>query len=50
MLPVAAPRGREGPMSEERVQVEIDSAGIADVRLVRGDKLNAVDRARTSSG
>ena len=32
-------------MSEERVRVEIDSAGIADVRLNRGDKLNAVDDA-----
>lgn len=32
-------------MSDERVRVEIDSAGIADVRLNRGDKLNAVDDA-----
>ena len=32
-------------MSEARVQVEIDSAGIADVRLTRADKLNAVDDA-----
>jgi enoyl-CoA hydratase/carnithine racemase len=32
-------------MPEERVRVEIDSAGIADVRLNRGEKLNAVDDA-----
>ncbi len=32
-------------MSESRVRVEIDSAGVADVRLNRADKLNAVDDA-----
>jgi enoyl-CoA hydratase/carnithine racemase len=32
-------------VDEARVSVEIDSAGIADVRLARGDKLNAVDDA-----
>jgi len=32
-------------MSEARVRLEIDSAGIADVRLNRADKLNAADDA-----
>lgn len=32
-------------MSDDRIQVEIDSAGVADVRLNRPDKLNAVDDA-----
>lgn len=32
-------------MSEARIRIEIDSAGVADVRLARPDKLNAVDDA-----
>lgn len=28
---------------EERVRVEVDEHGVADVRMVRGDKMNAVD-------
>jgi len=32
-------------MAEARIQVEIDAAGIADVRLARPDKMNAVDSA-----
>jgi enoyl-CoA hydratase/carnithine racemase len=32
-------------VSEDRIRVEIDSAGVADVRLARPDKLNAVDDA-----
>jgi enoyl-CoA hydratase/carnithine racemase len=32
-------------VSEDRIRVEIDSAGVADVRLSRPDKLNAVDDA-----
>lgn len=32
-------------MSDARIQIEIDSAGIADVKLTRGDKMNAVDTA-----